>query len=198
MARTAIDAVSFRTPAALRAWLRTHHQTSTELLLRCYKVHAAEQGVTYKQALDEALCYGWIDGITRRIDADSYCVRFTPRKPRSIWSRVNVAHVERLKKAGRMTKAGLAAYEARDERRTGIYSFEQKPVALPPAFEKRFRANEAAWAWYQDQAPWYRRTTAFWVMSAKREETRERRLASLIDCSARGTVVAPMKVTRPS
>lgn len=198
MAKRVPDSVSFRTPAALRAWFRANHRTAPELLLCCYKQHAADRGVTYRQALDEALCYGWIDGITRRLDADTYCVRFTPRRPRSIWSKVNVGHVERLTKAGRMTKAGLAAFAARDEGRTGVYSFENRPAALEPAFEQRFRANRAAWAWYQEQAPWYRRTTAFWVMSAKKPETRERRLAALIDCCARGVVVGPLKFSRPS
>jgi uncharacterized protein YdeI (YjbR/CyaY-like superfamily) len=144
--------------------------------------------VTYAQVLDEALCFGWIDGVRRRVDDDSFSVRFTPRKPRSIWSRVNIGHVERLTKSGRMRKPGLAAFEARTEARTGVYSFERQ-TALAPAYARIVRANAAASAYYQSQAPWYRRTTTHWVMSAKREDTREKRLAILIACSARRTTI---------
>jgi uncharacterized protein YdeI (YjbR/CyaY-like superfamily) len=180
--------MSLRTPAALRAWFAKNHATAAELVLRCFKIHAADQGVGYVQALDEALCFGWIDGIRRRVDDDSFSVRFTPRKPRSIWSRVNIGHVERLIKAGRMKRPGLAAFEARTEERTGVYSFERQ-AALPPGYARRFRAHAAAWAYYRSRPPGYRRITAHWVMSAKREETRARRLAILIACSARGTTI---------
>ena len=180
---------SFKTQAAWRAWLQAHHDSSKEILLRLFKVHAAHRGVTYKQALDEALCFGWIDGVARRLDDDSYCQRFTPRRPRSIWSRVNIGHVERLIKEGRMTTAGLAAYQKRDEKRTAVYSFENRPKALPPAMEKQFRRNKRAWDFYQDQAPWYRRTTAHMILSAKKEETRQRRLAAVIDCCSRGEII---------
>lgn len=176
---------TFRTPAAFRTWLTRNHAKSRELILRCYKKHAAERGLTYAQALDEALCFGWIDGIRRSVDADSFSVRFTPRKPRSIWSRVNIAHVERLMAAGRMTKPGLDAFALRDEQRTGIYAFERQSE-LEPAFAATFRADKAAWRYYQKQAPWYRRTSTHWIMSAKKEETRAKRLALLIECSARG------------
>jgi uncharacterized protein YdeI (YjbR/CyaY-like superfamily) len=181
----------FRTPAAFRAWLEKHHATASELVLRLFKVHATHRGLTYAQALDEALCFGWIDGVLHRLDEDSFSLRFTPRKPKSIWSRRNVTHVERLTKAGKMTEAGLAAFRAKDDRRSGVYSFEQEALALSPAFVKSFRANAAAWASYQQQAPYYRRVTARWVMSAKREETRKKRLAVLIDCSARGVKIPP-------
>jgi uncharacterized protein YdeI (YjbR/CyaY-like superfamily) len=149
--------------------------------------------VTYSQALDEALCYGWIDGVRRRLDADSFSVRFTPRKPGSIWSRVNVGHVERLVRAKRMTKAGLAVFEAREERRTGIYSFEQRKAGLAPAFRQQFQKHKAAWTWFQQEAPWYRRTSSFWVMSAKRDETRVKRLETLIACAASGTRIPPLR-----
>jgi uncharacterized protein YdeI (YjbR/CyaY-like superfamily) len=188
---------SFKTPADWRAWLAKNHRTSREILLRLFKVHAADRGVTYKQALDEALCYGWIDGVARRLDADSYCQRFTPRRPRSIWSRVNIGHVQRLIKEKRMTPAGLAAYEARDEKRVGVYSFENRPKSLPAAMTKRFHASKAAWEFYQKQAPWYRRTTAYWVLSARQEATRERRLDALIDCCARGEIVPQIPGKKP-
>jgi uncharacterized protein YdeI (YjbR/CyaY-like superfamily) len=180
---------SFATPAALRSWLRKNHKTSTELMLRCFKTHAAAKGVTYKQALDEALCFGWIDGVRRSVDEDSFSQRFTRRRPNSVWSRVNIGHVERLIREGRMMKPGLAAFEARDEKRTAIYSFENLPKALAPALEKKFRSNRGAWMFFQEQAPWYRRTTTYWVMSAKREETRVRRLESLVECCGRRTII---------
>src|SRR5262249_40105619 len=134
--------------------------------------------------------------VRRRLDDDSFSIRFSPRKPRSIWSRVNVAHVERLIKAGRMTKAGLAAYAKRDDRRTGIYSFEKPPVELPPAYVRRFKSTTDAGPCCGGQPPWSRRPTTHWVRGAKREETRARRLAPLTDCCPRGTRIP--KVTPPS
>jgi uncharacterized protein YdeI (YjbR/CyaY-like superfamily) len=192
--RTATSAPKpFRTPAAFRAWLEKNHATATVLELRLFKVHAAHRGITYQQALDEALCFGWIDGVVHRLDEDSFRQRFTPRKARSTWSRRNVEHVERLKKAGRMAPAGLAAYEARDERRTGVYSFEQERPELTAAYLREFRANRPAWKFYEQQAPGYRRLTTHWVVSAKKEDTRARRLATLIDCCARGRKIPPVE-----
>jgi uncharacterized protein YdeI (YjbR/CyaY-like superfamily) len=176
----------FRTPASFRSWLSKNHAHTSELIVRLYKTHAAPKGITYAQALDEALCFGWIDGVRRSLDKDSFTTRFSPRRTKSIWSRVNVAHVKRLIKEGRMAGPGLVAFQARDHQRTGIYSFEQRPSTLSPAHTRRFRAEKKAWEFFQKQAPWYRRTSSFWVMSAKREETREKRLGILIDCSARG------------
>lgn len=175
----------FRTPRAFREWLAAHHASESELLVRCYKVHAAQRGMTYAQVLDEALCFGWIDGVRRGVDEDTFSIRLTPRKATSIWSRVNIAHVERLSAAGRMAPAGLEAFARRTPERAGIYSFERQ-TPLSPAFVKAFRAKKAAWAYYQAQPPGYRRTTAHWVMSAKQEPTRQRRLALLADCSGRG------------
>ncbi len=183
----------FKTPKALSEWFRKHHATETEPITRLYKVHARHLGIGYKEALDEALCWGWIDGVVRRLDADSYQQRFTPRKPRSIWSNVNVGHVERLTREGRMEPPGLAAFGARTAERTGIYSFEKQEVRLAPAFLKRLKADKAAWAWYSAQGAYYRRTAAHWVMSAKREETRERRFAQLLTCSHDGLRVPPLR-----
>jgi uncharacterized protein YdeI (YjbR/CyaY-like superfamily) len=149
--------------------------------------------MTYTQALDEALCFGWIDGVRRRLDADSFSIRFSPRKSRSIWSLVNVAHVERLTRAGRMTTSGLAAFKTRDARRTGVYSFEKRAAGLAPAYAKRFRTNTDAWAWFQAQAPWYRRTSMHWVMSAKRQETQRNRLEVLIACSGAAKRIPPLR-----
>jgi uncharacterized protein YdeI (YjbR/CyaY-like superfamily) len=183
----------FKTPAAFRAWLRQHHATATEVVLRLARKHAAESGITYAEALDEALCFGWIDGIRRGNDADSFLVRFTPRKPRSIWSRVNVAHVERLIRQERMTKAGLAAFEARTGKRTAIYAYEQRITELPPPFRARFKQDRAAWNYFQGEAPYYQRTATHWVMSAKQEATRLRRLGILIACSAEGTRIPQLR-----
>lgn len=177
---------TFRTAAAFRAWLAKRGARESALVVRFLKAHVPHRGLTYAQALDEALCFGWIDGVRRRFDADSYTIRFTPRKPRSTWSRVNVAHVGRLIREGRMARPGLAAYAAREEERTGIYSFERRAATFAPAHARAFRARPRAWAFFAAQAPWYRRTCSFWVMSGKKEETRERRLAQLIACSARG------------
>jgi len=184
---------SFRTPAAFRSWLEKHHKTSNELVVRCFKTHAAHLGLTYKQALDEALCFGWIDGIRRSVDEDSFSTRFTPRKPRSIWSRVNIGHVERLIRERRMTRAGLDAFAARDEKRTAVYSFENRPKELSPDLAKRFRASKAAWEFFEEQAPSYRRTTTFWIMSAKQEETRLRRLEALMDCCGRRSLIPQVR-----
>jgi uncharacterized protein YdeI (YjbR/CyaY-like superfamily) len=167
-------------------------------VLRIARNHAAHTGITYAQALDEALCVGWIDGVRRSLDGDSYSIRFTPRQPRSIWSNVNLRHAERLIGERRMTAAGLAAFQARDPARTGIYSFERQTAELSPAHGRRFRAVKPAWAWFQQQAPWYRRTATHWVTSAKREETRRRRLEALIACSARGELIGPLRRTPAS
>ena len=176
----------FRTPASFRAWLEKHHASRSDLIVRLYRTHAADRGITYTQALDEALCFGWIDGVRRSLDGDSFTVRFSPRRPRSIWSLVNINHVKRLIKEGRMAGPGLAAYKARDHKRSGVYSFENRPSRLSPALGRKLRADENAWSFFQAQAPWYRRTSIFWVMSAKREETRETRLSTLIACSKAG------------
>ena len=177
-------AIVFETAGKFRAWLRAHHARETALLVCIRKAGSSRTGITYAEALDEALCYGWIDGVRRRIDDESFSIRFSPRKPKSIWSRINVAHVKRLIAEGRMQKAGLAAWEAREEKRTGVYSFEQDSHEMPAAFLRTFRADAKAWQWFQAQAPWYRRTLTYWVTSAKKEETRKRRLDELIAKSA--------------
>lgn len=141
--------------------------------------------MSYPQALDEALCFGWIDGMVKTIDAASYMQRFTPRRPGSIWSNVNVRHVERLQSAGKMHAAGLAAFAGRDPKKTGVYSFENRPKTLPRALEKEFRAHKKAWAFWEAQPPGYRRLLTWFVMSAKQDATRARRFARLIaECAA--------------
>lgn len=176
----------FSTPADLRKWLEQNHDKASELLIGFHKKSSGKKSITYAEALDEALCFGWIDGVRRKLNETSYVQRFTPRKARSIWSNINVQHVERLKKEGRMHESGLAAYERRDPKRTGIYSFENRPHQLSPAYEKRFRQNKKAWKFFEEQAPYYKKLMIFRIMEAKKEETQIRRLEQLIACSAEG------------
>ncbi len=182
--------VSFADAAEFRAWLESHHHQATELLLVFYKKDSGRGGITYAGALDEALCFGWIDGIRKRVDAQRYTIRFTPRKSGSIWSNANVRHVERLIAAKRMQPAGLAAFAARDAKRTGVYAFEKEPQKLPPEFAKQFRANRKAWAFFTAQAPWYQRTAIHIVVQPKQAATRQRWLDRLITDSAQGRRLA--------
>ncbi|HEX7573901.1 MAG TPA: YdeI/OmpD-associated family protein [Bacteroidota bacterium] len=188
----------FRSPGSFRSWLTRNRASTPELIVRLYRTHAGDRGITYAQALDEALCFGWIDGVRRSFDKDSFTTRFSPRRPGSIWSLVNVAHAQRLIKEGRMAKPGLVAFQARDQKRTGVYSSEQRPSELAPAHVRKFRAEKRAWEFFQGQAPWYRRTSAYWVISAKREETREKRLGILIACSGRGEPIPALARPRKS
>ena len=175
----------FATPAAFRAWLERHHARAKVLWVGFHKRDAGVPSITWPESVDEALCFGWIDGVRYRVDADRYMIRFTPRRADSVWSSVNIRRMKVLFRAGRVTAAGEAAWEARDAKRTGVYSFEQrKEVAFDPVLQRRFQANATAWGFFSDQAPWYRRTATFWVMSAKKPETREKRLATLIADSA--------------
>lgn len=170
----------FKSAAAFGRWLAKSHATSTERWVGLYKKHAAHRGMTYLEAVDEALCRGWIDGVMRRIDEDAVVQRFTPRKAKSTWSLVNVAKVKGLLAARRMKPPGIQAFEAREVSRTGIYSFEREKVAFTPAQSREFKRIVKAWAWFAAQAGSYRRAATHWVISAKREETRARRLAQLI------------------
>jgi uncharacterized protein YdeI (YjbR/CyaY-like superfamily) len=176
----------FSTPEELREWLARNHDSTSELLIGFHKQSSGKKSITYAEALDEALCFGWIDGVRKSLNETSYVQRFSPRKARSIWSLINVRHVERLKKAGRMQPAGLAAYERRDPKRTGVYSFENRPRQLSAAYEKRFRQNKNAWKFFEEQPPGYKRLVIFRIMSAKKEETQIRRLEQLIAISAKG------------
>lgn len=182
----------FATPERFRLWLERHHGKAAELWVGFLKRGTGKPSITWPEAVDEALCFGWIDGIRKRVDDERYVIRFTPRRPRSIWSVVNVRRVKALTNSGRMRPAGLKAFEALHQARSGVYSFEQRPKRLEPAFEKRFRADRGAWAFFQKQPPWYRRTSIFWVMSAKKEETRMRRLETLIRDSAAGRSIKPL------
>jgi uncharacterized protein YdeI (YjbR/CyaY-like superfamily) len=186
--------IFFATPQEFRAWLDAHHATATELWMGLYKKGSGRPSITWPEAVDEALCFGWIDGVRQRIDDQRYMNRFTPRKPNSNWSAVNVRRVEELTKQRRMRAAGLKAFRERREDTTATYSYEQRHQAkLDPAQERRFRSKKKAWEWFQAQPMGYRTTAVYWVMSAKRPETRERRLDTLIEDSAKGHRVPPLR-----
>jgi uncharacterized protein YdeI (YjbR/CyaY-like superfamily) len=176
----------FRTAAEFRRWLSGHHGTDTELLVGFYKKASGLPGISYKEAVDEALCFGWIDGIKKRVDEARYTHRFTPRKAGSIWSVVNTRRVGELIAMKRMARPGLEVFESRDPEKTRLYSFENRPKALDPALEQAFRKQAKAWTFFRAQPPGYQRLAMFYVMSAKQQETRERRLAVLMKSSAEG------------
>src|SRR3954451_2145284 len=166
------DAIFFASPEEWRGWLEEHHATEREVWVGFWKKHTGRSGMTWAEAVDQALCFGWIDTQVRRIDDERHRQRFTPRKPGSNWSKVNVANVERLQAAGLMRPVGLAAFERRRADRTGIYASEREEDApLAPDDEARFRANAEAWPWFHAQPPYYRRVALHWVTSAKRAET---------------------------
>lgn len=189
--------VSFPSAAAFRSWLQKSHAREKEILLRCVKVGVGKRGVTYKQALDEALCFGWIDGVRRSLDEESFSVRFTPRKPRSYWSAVNIRKAETLLAAGRMAPPGRAAFSRRDQAPRRKYSFESKPESFSPGYLRRIRANPRAAAYFATRPPGYVRTHAYWVMSAVNESTRLRRLGILISCWAQGQPAPPLARMKP-
>jgi uncharacterized protein YdeI (YjbR/CyaY-like superfamily) len=183
----------FASPAAFRGWLARHHRTARELLVGFHKRHTGRPSLTWPESVDEALCFGWIDGVRRRLDDATYTIRFTPRTPGSVWSAVNLKRARALVKEGRMRPAGLRAFQERDRKKSGLYSFEQRrTIRLPPRLAQKLRANRKAWDYFRSQAPWYRRTASFWVVSAKREDTKVRRLELLIDSSARGRPIGPL------
>jgi uncharacterized protein YdeI (YjbR/CyaY-like superfamily) len=176
----------FRTAADFRAWLEEHHQTADEVWVGFHKKVTVKPSITYAEAVDEALCFGWIDGVRKRVDDQSYTNRFTPRRPKSNWSQVNIKRVGELIEQGRMKPSGLRAFQEQDPARSQQYSFENRPRSLGEPYETTFRANRKAWDFFQAQAPWYRRTAIWWITSAKKEETRLRRLATLIHDSESG------------
>jgi uncharacterized protein YdeI (YjbR/CyaY-like superfamily) len=186
----------FATPDELRAWLAEHHEARDELWVGFHKKATGRSSVTWPQAVDQALCFGWIDGVRKSLGDESYKIRFTPRKSRSTWSAINVRRYGELLAEGLVAPAGVAAFERRAEDRTAIYSYENRDKAVfEDEQEARFRADAAAWEWFQAQPPSYRRTATYWVVSAKRPETRERRLTRLIEDSAAGRTIPPL--TRP-
>ncbi len=187
----------FATPEAWRAWLEKHHATATELIVGFYKTSTGKPSITWPQSVDEALCFGWIDGVRRSLGELAYTIRFTPRKPTSIWSAINVAKIAQLREAGKLRPAGEAAFAKRTAAKTGVYSFERNEEAkLSPAQAARLAADTQAHTWFTAQAPWYQRAATHWVISAKQEATRERRLATLIADSAGGRKIAPLTLEK--
>jgi uncharacterized protein YdeI (YjbR/CyaY-like superfamily) len=192
-----LEPTFFATAGDFRAWLEEHHADARELWVGFYKKSSGKPSITWPEAVDQALCFGWIDGVRKGIDDVAYANRFTPRTAKSTWSAINIERVEELKRRGLMHPAGLEAYAKRAEERSGVYSYEQRQAAkLDPAYERRFRANEKAWDFFQTQPAWYRRAAVWWVVSAKKEETRLRRLTTLIDDSEHRRAIRPL--TRPA
>jgi uncharacterized protein YdeI (YjbR/CyaY-like superfamily) len=176
----------FRTQPAFRKWLSVNHDKATELLVGFYKKSSGKKSIVYQEALDEALCFGWIDGIRKTLDDISYTIRFTPRKRRSNWSAVNIARVGVLERQGLMMPPGANAFAARDPARADAYSYENRPAELDSEYRQKFESDRQAWEFFRAQPPSYKKVLTWWVVSAKKEETRLRRLATLIDASRKG------------
>jgi|SRR5581483_7424887 uncharacterized protein YdeI (YjbR/CyaY-like superfamily) len=190
-----MDAIFFESPSELRQWLADNHDKASELLVGFYKKNSHNKGITYAEMLDEALCFGWIDGVRRTLDETRWTIRLTPRKPGSIWSRVNVKRANELIELGRMQPPGLKAFSARDQNKTNLYSYERDNAQFGSEYEARFRANEKAWDFFQAQPPSYRKAATWWVISAKQEATRLKRLAILIEDSENGRRLAAVTYT---
>lgn len=181
--------VFFSTPAKLNQWFEKHHESKDELLVGFYKKGTGKPSITWPESVDEALCFGWIDGIRRRIDDDSYSIRFTPRRKNSNWSARNIKRYAILCKEKRIQPAGKREYEKRKPADSGTYAYEQTDPQLESKYEKQFKSNQLAWKHFQALAPSIRRPSIWWVVSAKKEETRQRRLAKLIKCSEAGEIL---------
>ncbi len=173
----------FKTQNDFREWLEKNHETATELIVGFYKVNSGKPSMVWSESVDQALCFGWIDGVRKSIDEESYCIRFTPRRSNSIWSEINIKKVEKLTKAGLMKPAGLKLFSLRKEHKSGIYSYENDEAFLDKSFEAHLRANKMAWDFFIKQAPSYRKAVARWIMSAKQEQTRLARLMKTINVS---------------
>ena len=176
----------FKTPSALRKWLEAHHATAKELWVGFYKKGTGRPSITWPESVDEALCFGWIDGLRKSIDEESYKIRFSPRKQTSIWSAVNTNRATELIKEGLMQPVGLKAFKARKENRSGIYAYEQRSAELVQPYAGQLKSNKAAWEFFQSRPAWYRKQINWWIVSAKKEETRLKRLKKLIEESAAG------------
>jgi uncharacterized protein YdeI (YjbR/CyaY-like superfamily) len=174
----------FPTQTDFRRWFEENHEREIELLVGFYKVDSGKPSMNWSQSVDEALCFGWIDGVRRSIDAESYSIRFTPRKSKSVWSAVNIAKVAELTEKGLMKPAGIAAFAKREESKSKIYAYENELKSFSEEFEKLFKSNEKAWEFFQKQANWYKKQMTSWVMTAKQEATRQKRLEKLIGESA--------------
>ncbi|HSH64652.1 MAG TPA: YdeI/OmpD-associated family protein [Bacteroidia bacterium] len=187
-----MEPVFFSNQLKFREWLKKNHHRKKELLVGFYKVTSGIESITWPQSVDEALCYGWIDGVRKSIDDTSYTIRFTPRKSNSIWSAINIKKMEELKKKGLMQTAGLEAYKHRKQSKSAIYTYEREPIQLDKEFEKKFKTNKAAWKYFQSKAPSYKKSAIDWVMRAKQEATRIKRLETLIRDSEAGQKIKPL------
>ena len=184
----------FATSAAFRAWLEGHHNEAAELWVGFHKIGSGKPSITWPESVDQALCFGWIDGVRQGIDDGTYAIRFSPRKPGSIWSAANQKRIQELSKEGLVQAAGLAAFKARRPGKSGVYSYEQRTAAkLQPNEERRLRANRPGWKFFHAQAPSYRKAAIWWIVSAKKEETREKRLEELIRYSSQNRPVPPLR-----
>jgi uncharacterized protein YdeI (YjbR/CyaY-like superfamily) len=181
-----IQPTFFATAADFRHWLAQNHQNALELLVGFYKVNSGKQSMTWSESVDQAICFGWIDGVRKSMDEKRYTIRFTPRKPNSIWSAVNIKKVEMLIQQGLMQPAGLARFEAKQESKSKIYAYEMEEMTFSPEMEQLFKENPLAWDFFQRLAPSYRKTAIHWVMTAKQEITKRKRLNELIADSAAG------------
>ena len=192
------DTIFFDSPDSFRSWLEEHHLQATVLWVGYYKKHTGKPTLTWPESVDQALCFGWIDGLRRSIDADRYRIRFTPRKPDSIWSEVNQKRYAALLSEGLIKPAGKAAFARKKEEKSGVYSFEQHPgsLTLPPAYEALFKKEKKAWTCFQQLPPSVKKPTIWWVISAKQESTRMRRLQELIRCSAEGKKIKSLRRKR--
>jgi uncharacterized protein YdeI (YjbR/CyaY-like superfamily) len=185
--------IFFPTRSDFRAWLAEHHETERELIVGFYRKGSGKPSITWPESVEEALCFGWIDGVRRTIDDERYTIRFTPRKTTSIWSKINLAKMERLIAEEKVAPAGRRIYEARDRAKTNRYSFERAEARFSSDQEKLFRRNAKAWKFWEAQVPSYRKPATWWVISAKQQATREKRLRTLIDCSAQGLKIPPLR-----
>jgi uncharacterized protein YdeI (YjbR/CyaY-like superfamily) len=183
----------FATQQHFREWLEKNQDKETELWVGFHKVDSGKPSITWPESVDQAICFGWIDGLRKSIDAERYCIRFSPRKPTSTWSGINIRKVEEMNKLGLMHPAGLAAFEKRNERKSEVYSYENKPERLSDEYENMLQSNPKAWEFFQSQPPSYQKTATFWVMSAKQEPTRQKRLAELIADSDAGLKIKPLR-----
>lgn len=186
----------FKTPADFRKWLEKNHAKKDEQWVGFYKITSGKKSITWPESVDQALCFGWIDGLRKSIDETSYKIRFTPRKKSSIWSAVNLKKIKELEKAGLMQEAGMKIYNERNVKKEEKYSFEQEEIKFSPAYEKKFKTNKKAWEWFSTSAPSYKKAAMWWVMQAKQETTQIKRLETLIVDSANGERIKEMRVRK--
>ncbi|MDB5283099.1 MAG: bacteriocin-protection protein [Bacteroidota bacterium] len=186
----------FANQSLFRKWLQKNHAKESELLVGFYKKDSGKPSITWPESVDQALCFGWIDGVRRSLGDESYCIRFTPRKAKSIWSAINIKKMEELIKQGLMKPAGLAAFEKRQEHKSRIYSYENEAAVLDPALEKKFKANKKAWEFFKNQAPSYQKTVIHSIMNAKQETTKLKRFENLVKDSEAGTKIKALNYNK--